>query len=82
MTKNFLRGEFIGLTVRVIQSRDPSLLGVEGRIIDETKNMLVVESQGKIKKIAKDIAVFDIAGHMVEGRKIKYRPEERIGKIK
>ncbi len=82
MTKNFLRGEFIGLTVKIIESRDPTLEGVEGKIIDETKNMLILKSGGKIKKVAKDIAVFDMEGHVVDGRKIKYRPEDRIGKIK
>ena len=46
------------------------------------KNMLIIESQGKIKKIPKDIAVFEINGKVVDGKKIKYRPEDRIRKIK
>ena len=82
MTKNFLRREFIGLPVRIIDAKDKSLVGIEGTIIDETKNMLIIESQGKVKKVAKDIAQFEINGKMVNGKKLKYRPEDRIRKIK
>jgi len=82
MTKNFLRREFIGLRVRIIEATDKSLVGLQGEIIDETKNMLIIESQGKIKKVAKDIAKFEIEGTIVDGKKIKYRPEDRIRKIK
>ncbi len=82
MTKNFLRREFIGLRVRIIEATDKSLVGLQGEIIDETKNMLIIESQGKIKKVAKDIAKFEIEGMIVDGKKIKYRPEDRIRKIK
>ncbi len=82
MSKNFLRQEFIGLKAKVLESKDASLKGIEGVIIDETKNMLIIDTGKRIKKIAKDIAVFEIAGNIVEGKKIKYRPEERIGKIR
>ncbi len=82
MTKNFLKREFIGLRVRIIEATDKSLVGLQGEIIDETKNMLIIESQGKIKKVAKDIAKFEIEGMIVDGKKIKYRPEDRIRKIK
>jgi len=82
MSKNFLRQEFIGLKAKVLASKDPSLKGIEGTIIDETKNMIIIETNRGIKKIAKDIVKLEINGKIVEGRKIKYRPEDRIGKIK
>ena len=82
MSKNFLRQEFIGLKAKVLESSDASLEGIEGVIIDETKNMLIIETKKGIKKIAKDIAIFEINGNIVDGKKIKYRPEDRIGKIK
>lgn len=80
-TKKFMKDEFIGLPVQIDDCTDPSLRGVEGTIIDETKNMLVIESE-KIRKVAKDIAVFRINGIAINGNKIKYRPEDRIRKIK
>lgn len=82
MTENFLRGEFIGLKAKVIESKDASLKGIEGIIIDETKNMLIIDTGKKIKKVAKNIATFEIDGHTINGKKIRYRPEERIGKIR
>ena len=82
MSKNFLRQEFIGLKAKVLESSDASLKGIEGVIIDETKNILIIETKRGIKKIAKDIAIFEINGNVVDGKKIKYRPEDRIGKIK
>ncbi|HEC77436.1 MAG TPA: ribonuclease P protein subunit [Thermoplasmatales archaeon] len=82
MTENFLKKEFIGLPVRILQSTDKSLEGIKGEIIDETKNMLIIETDRGIKKIAKEIAKFEIDGKIVEGKKIKYRPEDRIRKIK
>jgi len=82
MTENFLRGEFIGLKAKVLDSKDSSLKGIEGIIIDETKNMMVIETPKGIKKVAKNIAIFEIDGHSIDGKKIRYRPEERIGKIK
>ena len=44
MRKNFLKQEFIGLPVRVVECSDTTMKGMEGEIIDETKNMLVAVS--------------------------------------
>lgn len=82
MTENFLKKEFIGLPVKIVESTDKSLQGIEGEIIDETKNMLIIETDKGVKKVAKEIAKFEINGRIVDGKKIKYRPEDRIRKIK
>ena len=78
---NFIKGELIGHKVKVVQCRDPSLAGNEGVIIDETKNTFLIKTHNKEKRIAKDIAHFDIDGKFVEGRRIKCHPWERIKKI-
>ncbi|MGB9927395.1 MAG: ribonuclease P protein component 1, partial [Methanosarcina sp.] len=36
--------ELIGLELKVINSTNPSYTGARGRVIDETKNMLIIES--------------------------------------
>jgi len=82
MKENFLKKEFIGLPVKIVESTDKSLQGMEGEIIDETKNMLIIETDKGIKKVAKEIAKFEINGKIVDGKKIKYRPEDRIRKIR
>ena len=80
--REMMKEEFIGLKAQVDRCTDPSLQGIEGMIIDETKNMLVIESGKSKKKIAKDIAAFSINGTVIDGKKMKYRPEDRIRKIK
>lgn len=82
MTKNFLKQEFIGLPVRITHATDKSLEGIQGKIIDETQHMLIIETEERIKKVAKKAATFEINGTVVEGRSIAYRPEDRIRKIK
>lgn len=79
--RNMMREEFIGARVRIEKCTDPSLQGMEGTVVDETKNMIFIES-GKIRKVPKNIAVFNMDGIEIDGRKIRYRPEDRIRKIK
>ena len=82
MTKSFLKMEFIGLQTRIISSTDKNIENIKGKIIDETKNMLIIQTKNGVKKIPKRIAKFEINDAIVEGRKIGYRPEDRIRKIK
>lgn len=41
--RNIAQHELIGLHVEVIESSDKGLIGVYGRVVDETKNMLIIE---------------------------------------
>ena len=80
-----LRHELIGLEARVVNSSDPGLLGVQGTIIDETRDMLVIEQAGRPKIVPKATSVFMLAlpsGEEVEvdGAKLVARPEERVKK--
>jgi ribonuclease P protein subunit POP4 len=84
--ENLPRHELIGLEAKVVNSSDPSLLGAHGRIVNETKEMLVVELDGKARSIPKSISVFLITlpdGEEVEidGKRIVGRPQDRIKKI-
>lgn len=79
--KNFIKGELIGLKVKVVRCRDPTLVNRKGEIIDETKNTLLIKTRDREKRIAKDIAQFEIDGITVEGKRIKCQPWERIKKI-
>lgn len=75
-----MKEELIGKKIKIIDSKNPQLIGVEGTIIDESKNMLSIEKDGKVIQIVKDQCVFDVEGQTVEGEKIAKRPEERIKK--
>ena len=41
--RNLIYHEFIGLEVAVLASKNPSLISISGHIIDETKQMLVIQ---------------------------------------
>lgn len=77
--------EFIGADLEVIDSTDVGSVGLEGRVIDETKNTFVIEDAGTEKMIPKDGTRFKltISGreNVLDGNKLTYRPENRIKKL-
>lgn len=80
-----LRHELIGLEARVTNSSDPGLIGTYGTIVDETRDMLVIEHVGKPKIVPKAHSIFMLtlpSGEEVEvdGAKLVARPEERVRK--
>lgn len=81
--RNVLRHELIGLEARVANSSDPGLIGTYGTIIDETKDMLVIEQAGRPKIVPKATSIFMLtlpSGEEVEidGEKLVAKPEERV----
>jgi ribonuclease P protein subunit POP4 len=45
--KDIVKIELIGLNVKIIDAKNKSLIGITGKIIDETKNLLFIETQHK-----------------------------------
>lgn len=85
--KEIVRYELIGLKVEVTESKNKSLIGIKGTIIDETKNMIIIELEDKtIKKIIKDQVTIKLKlkNHTVQvnGQLLVGRPEERIKKLR
>jgi len=84
--KKLARDELIGQKVTIKDCSDPEWNNTTGVIIDETKNMFLIEVDEKRKKIAKKIAKFqfevDDEKIIIDGSKILYRPEDRIKKIR
>ena len=82
--RNIVRHELIGLEVEVVDSTDPTLKDLKGRIIDETRNTLTIEAKDKRKKIPKGICRFrfKLKDLLVEvsGKAIVGRPQDRIKK--
>ena len=56
------RRELIGLEVEVVGSTCPAHLSVRGRVVDETRNTLVVEQDGAEKVLPKECCEF-LFGH-------------------
>lgn len=84
--KNIFRHELIGLTVKVVDSTHDGFIGIEGKVVDETKNTILIEQKDGTEKIVpKGVATFHFNlpdGNIVEieGKIIIARPEDRIKK--
>ena len=50
----------------------------KGKIIDETKNTLTLQTEKKPVKIIKKNATITIKGKKIAGKKIAKRPEDRV----
>ena len=48
-SKNIFYHELIGLELKVVDSSNPSLIGLEGTVIDETKKTLRIEVKEKVQ---------------------------------
>jgi len=77
------RHELIGLETKVVESSNSQLVGLNGRVINETKSMITINSKkGKkmIPKLTSNLKFF-INGEsiLVKGSSITKRPFERIG---
>ncbi len=84
---NLLYSTFIGLAVEISNSSQRELVGLKGKVVDETKNLIVIEKpDGKETRIPKASAEFrftldDGTKFEIEGRKMSFRPEERPKKV-
>ncbi len=79
------KGEFIGKMVEVMQAENPTLVGVHGRVIDETKNTFVIEGENKetktlVKKQVTLKTTIDGKEYLIDGKLLQGRPEERLKK--
>ncbi len=82
-TDNITSHEFIGLHTEVTQSSNPQVIGLNGRIVDETKSMFKINTENGTKLIAKseNSWKFSIENKdiVIDGSKIVKRPFDRIG---
>ena len=72
------RDEIIGESVRVVASSNPSEIGLHGRVVDESRNMFVIETEKGERRIIKKNVVIDMKGKIIHGKTILGRPEDRI----
>jgi ribonuclease P protein subunit POP4 len=80
--RNILRHELIGLDCEVAEAGNSSLVGIRGRIVDETMKTLVLGE--KRKRITKKGCRFRVTVNgrkvMIDGDLLVARPEDRIKK--
>ncbi len=77
--------EFIGSDLEVIEATDQSHEKIQGKIVDETRNVFVISDEGKNKMIPKKGNHFKLTingrHNILDGNRLKYRPEDRIKKL-
>jgi ribonuclease P protein subunit POP4 len=77
---NLARHELIGLKCKVIDAKNSSLIGIEGTVVDETRNMIIIK-QEKEWKVPKKGALFQfMIGKKIEisGKSLFGKPEDRV----
>jgi ribonuclease P protein subunit POP4 len=83
---NLLQHELIGLSITVDESTNRTLCGLRGTVVDESRNMLVLENERKAEKWVSKAGnrfIFALEDGMlvrVKGDRLISRPEDRIKK--
>ena len=82
---SIVQNEFIGLETKVVKSSNPNVVGITGRVVNETRNTFTILQDIDEKVVIKDTAVFDFVlcdrtVVEIDGKVIMGRPEDRIKK--
>ncbi len=72
--------------MEITEAKNKSLIGLKGKIIDETRNMLTLDTKKGIKKLIKSQVKlkmkFKNKNIEIDGRLLVNRPEDRIKKVR
>jgi ribonuclease P protein subunit POP4 len=84
--ENVLVHEIIGLDAKIVESTDPTLQGVSGTIVFETKNTISIRTDSSVKQIAKKAAKkieikTDSGVCFISGSSMIGRAEDRISRL-
>jgi ribonuclease P protein subunit POP4 len=81
-----VKDELIGRYVTIKECTDPTWINMSGRIIDETRNTFLIKIGNENKRIAKNIAKFEFEYKRkkttVDGKRLLFRPEDRVKKAR
>jgi ribonuclease P protein subunit POP4 len=84
--ENVLVHEIIGLGAKIVESTDPTLQGISGTIVLETKNTISIRVDSSVKQIAKKAAKkievnTDSGVCFISGSSMIGRPEDRTRRL-
>jgi ribonuclease P protein subunit POP4 len=87
LPQNVLVHELIGLHVLVAGASNPLHKGISGSIVDETKNMLAIETANGVRQIPKRHSMFrlnltDSRIVEIDGSALVLAPEKRLSLLK
>ncbi len=74
-----VRMPWLAKNLHVVESTDSTLLGLEGTVVNETRNMILVRTTKGDKMLSKSIIRFTIDdSEIIDGQGVQQRPENRI----
>ncbi|MBI2147019.1 ribonuclease P protein subunit [Candidatus Woesearchaeota archaeon] len=69
----------LGSAIRVVDSNNRSLIGIEGRVIDESKHTIIVQEGAGQKRLIKSQVTITVNGSAaIQGSLLDGRPDERL----
>jgi ribonuclease P protein subunit POP4 len=73
---------FLARNIHVTESTDPTLVGISGQVIEETRRTIVIQTSNGDKTLAKDVINFklDSENKVIQGFTVTQRPEDRINR--
>lgn len=75
--RNLIHHELIGLEAEVVESTNNTQIGIKGKVIDETKNMLRFDvGGGRTRMVPKSHTHFIFTIPKINGR--RYLPDEKV----
>lgn len=80
--KEITRHELIGQAIEIVASKNKDNLGLKGKIVDETKNTIMIKTKKGHKRLMKNNITTIIKNNgkkiKIKGEKISGRPKDRI----
>jgi len=72
--------DLIGQEITIVKSKNTEIIGINGKIIMETKNMIVLDTKNGKKTIPKDICQLSNNDGIIQtdSTKLSKRPHERL----
>ena len=79
---NSIHMPFLSREISIIDSADPTLIRVKGKVLEETRRTIIVQTQNGEKTFAKDVIQFtlDLEQNVIDGATVTQRPEDRINR--
>ena len=72
--------DLIGQELSITNSKNIEIVGIKGKVVMETKNMIILDTQNGKKNIPKDICQFSNNQGVIntDSTKLSKRPHERL----
>ncbi len=69
--------ELLGLEATIKEAKNKTLIGINGKIVEETRNLIVIETEKGKKKAIKSQILLEI---LVNGKKREIKGERLVGR--